>query len=96
MAITFSTVLVLIFGTIPPTGYTLDQYLQIMALIIGVALGGNLIPPAATQLLKTIEIAEENYVKGFTFRYFTKYTLLFSTSSIVLGLGYLFGIKLIF
>jgi len=97
MAITFSTVLIQLFGV----GFTLgaptvDQSLQIMALIIGVALGGNLIPPAATQLLKTIEIAEENYVKGFTFRYFTKYTALFSGVSIVLGLGYISLIMVIF
>jgi len=94
MAITFSTVLLELFGaefsTITnPLNIPLIQSLQIMALIIGVALGGNLIPPGATQLLKTLEIAEENYVKGFTFRYFTKFTSVFSVICMVLGLGYL-------
>jgi Na+/H+ antiporter NhaD/arsenite permease-like protein len=89
MAITFSTVLLQLFIGFTKGAPTIDQSLQIMALIIGVALGGNLIPPAATHLLKTIEIAEENYVKGFDFRYFTKYTSLFSGVSIILGLGYI-------
>ena len=94
MAITFSTVLL----QLPLfTGATLvDQSLLIMSLIIGVALGGNLIPPAATHLLKTIEIAEENYVKDFSFRYFTKYTAIFSSVSMVLGLGYISLIMAIF
>lgn len=97
MAITFSTVLLQLFGVDFIEGVlSLDQSLQIMALIIGVALGGNLIPPAATHLLKTIEIAEENYVKGFTFRFFTKYTMLFSGVSMVLGLGYISLIMVIF
>jgi Na+/H+ antiporter NhaD/arsenite permease-like protein len=73
-----------------------DQSLQIMALIIGVALGGNLIPSGSTQLLKTIEIADEHYVSGFTFRYFTKYTAIFSGVSMVLGLGYISLIMVIF
>ncbi len=96
MAITFSLVLIRLFVDFIPGNPSLDQSLQIMTLIIGVALGGNLIPPAATQLLKTIEIAEENYVKGFTFRYFTKFTALFSGISIVLGLGYISVIMVIF
>ena len=97
MAITFSSVLLQLFGPeFIPGELTVIQSVQIMALVIGVALGGNLIPPAATQLLKTIEIAEENYVKGFTFKYFTKYTSIFSGISIVLGLGYIFGVMLIF
>ena len=89
MAITFSSVLILLFVDFVPGEPNIEQSLQLMALIIGVALGGNLIPPAATQLLKTIEIAEENYVKGFTFKYFTKHTMLFSGVSIALGLGYI-------
>ena len=89
MGITFSTVLLQIFVGFTKGTPSVDQSLQIMALIIGVLLGGNLIPPAATHLLKAIEIAEENYVKGFTFRYFTKYTAIFSGVSMFLGLGYI-------
>ncbi|MHA1454299.1 MAG: SLC13 family permease [Promethearchaeota archaeon] len=96
MGITFSTVLLRLFIGYIEGAPTVDQSLQIMALIIGVVLGGNLIPPAATHLLKAIEIAEENYVKGFTFRYFTKYTVIFSGVSIVLGLGYISLIMVIF
>lgn len=96
MAITFSTVLLQIFIGFTPGAPTIDQTLQIMALIIGVALAGNLIPPAATHLLKTIEIAEENFVQGFSFRYFTKYTALFSGLTMILGFGYIMLIMVIF
>ena len=96
MGITFSTVLLQLFIGYVKGAPSVDQSLQIMALIIGVVLGGNLIPPAATHLLKAIEIAEENYVKNFTFRYFAKYTALFSGVAMVLGFGYISLIMVIF
>ncbi len=96
MAITFSTVLLQIFIGFTPGAPKIDQTLQIMALIIGVALAGNIIPPAATHLLKTIEIAEGNFVQGFSFRYFTKYTSLFSGVTMILGFGYIMMIMVIF
>ncbi|MBD3351634.1 MAG: hypothetical protein GF364_09130 [Candidatus Lokiarchaeota archaeon] len=61
----------------------------IMALLIGINLGGNFLPQGAACDVMTLTIATKNKVKGFTFKTLTKWGALFALIHMIFGIFYL-------
>ena len=68
----------------------------LFALIIGVNIGGNLIPQGAACDMMTLKIAQNNDVENLNFKILLKYGAMFAFIHIILSIGYLFILVLIF
>ena len=68
----------------------------IFALIIGVNIGGNLIPQGAACDMMTLKIAQKNEVENLNFRILLKYGAIFASIHIALSIIYLYFLVLIF
>jgi Na+/H+ antiporter NhaD/arsenite permease-like protein len=68
----------------------------IFALIIGVNLGGNLIPQGAACDMMTLKIAQKNDVENLNFKILLKYGAIFASIHIALSIGYLYFLVLLF
>ncbi len=60
----------------------------VMALVIGVILGGNMIPQASSHLLKTLSITKERHIDRVSQRMLTKNSVAFIAIAIAAGLVY--------
>ena len=61
----------------------------IIALLIGINIGGNFLPQGAACDVMTLTIATRNKVEGFTFKTLTKYGALFASIHLLSGIIYL-------
>ncbi|TFG01226.1 MAG: hypothetical protein EU542_07325 [Promethearchaeota archaeon] len=68
----------------------------LFALIIGVNLGGNIIPQGAACDMMTLKIAQKNDVENLNFKILLKYGAMFAFIHIILSIGYLFILVFIF
>ncbi|MFX0132447.1 MAG: SLC13 family permease [Candidatus Hodarchaeota archaeon] len=68
----------------------------LFAFIIGINLGGNLLPQGAACDLMTLKIAQDNDVENLNFKRLFKMGLTFAIFHILLAVGYLFILVLIF
>jgi Na+/H+ antiporter NhaD/arsenite permease-like protein len=73
----------------------LDQTILIVTLLIGINLGGNLLPQASSHMLKTIDLIKEYQLAELNYKFFTKVTMRFTITNIVIGFLYLFLMTLI-
>jgi Na+/H+ antiporter NhaD/arsenite permease-like protein len=65
-----------------------EQNALLMALLIGVALGGNLTPAASTHMIKTLNYAKENGVENLSYPRLLRVCIQFVTLSVFLGIIY--------
>ncbi|MHA1339109.1 MAG: SLC13 family permease [Promethearchaeota archaeon] len=63
--------------------------LLIIALLIGINLGGNFLPQGAACDVMTLTIATKNKVEGFTYKTLVKWGATFALVHLLCGLGYL-------
>lgn len=68
----------------------------IFALIIGVNIGGNLIPQGAACDMMTLKIAQKNDVENLNFKILLKYGAIFASIHIALSILYLYFLVLLF
>jgi Na+/H+ antiporter NhaD/arsenite permease-like protein len=68
----------------------------IFALIIGVNIGGNLIPQGAACDMMTLKIAQKNDVENLNFKILLKYGATFAFIHILLSIGYLYLLVLLY
>ena len=68
----------------------------LFAFIIGVNLGGNLLPQGAACDLMTLKIAQDNDVENLSYKRLFKMGFIFALLQILLAVGYLFILVLIF
>ena len=61
----------------------------IIALILGVNLGGNFLPQGSAADMMTLELSLKNHVRGLNYKVLTKIGGLFALLHIFLGIGYL-------
>ncbi|MEX2684522.1 MAG: SLC13 family permease, partial [Candidatus Sigynarchaeota archaeon] len=59
-----------------------------MALVIGVVLGGNMVPQASSHLLKTLSITRERQIDRISQRTLTKNSIIFISIALAAGLMY--------
>lgn len=67
----------------------LDQSILVFSFILGVNLGGNILPQGSACDMMTLEIAKDYDVKDMNYRKLFKYGALFSLIHIALGVGYM-------
>ena len=60
-----------------------------IAFTLGINLGGNFLPQGAACDMMTLELAQKNQVKEFTYRYLLKVGASFALLHILLGIGYI-------
>jgi len=84
------TAAIIIFSTIITDLpiYAMYKEILVMALVVGVVLGGNMIPQASSHLLKTLSISREKHIDKVSQRMLTKNSVAFITIAIVAGLMY--------
>ncbi|TFH27228.1 MAG: hypothetical protein E4G98_06330 [Promethearchaeota archaeon] len=88
---TFAAVVFLsIFATLLKDTFTLPLHFNVLyiALIIGINLGGNLIPQASSHVLYTLEFIKKNKILHLNFKTYTKITLLLSAGYTLVGIVY--------
>lgn len=68
----------------------------LFALIIGVNIGGNLIPQGAACDMMTLKIAQKNEVENLNFKILLKYGAIFASIHIALSIVYLYFLVIIF
>jgi Na+/H+ antiporter NhaD/arsenite permease-like protein len=68
----------------------------LFALIIGVNIGGNLIPQGAACDMMTLKIAQKNEVENLNFKILLKYGAIFASLHIALSIVYLYFLVLVF
>ena len=68
----------------------------LFAFIIGINLGGNLLPQSAACDLMTLKKAQDNNVENLNYKRLFKMGLIFAIIHILLLIGYLFILVLIF
>ncbi|MFX1296654.1 MAG: SLC13 family permease [Promethearchaeota archaeon] len=68
----------------------------LFALIIGVNIGGNLIPQGAACDMMTLKIAQKNDVENLNFRILLKYGAIFASIHIALSIVYLYFLVIFF
>lgn len=91
--ILFSTIFNILF--ISDFTQSTQQNVLLMALIVGVNLGGTMVPQAASYILKTIEYGQEQSIEGITYQGLLKVLLIFTVISISIGILYVFLYTLI-
>jgi Na+/H+ antiporter NhaD/arsenite permease-like protein len=67
----------------------------VMAIVVGVILGGNLIPQASSHLLKTLAITKEKHIDAVTQKMLTKNSVVFIAISLAAGLLYTLAFLLV-
>jgi len=61
----------------------------IIAMILGVNLGGNFLPQGSAPDMMTLELSKEYCVDGLNYKVLVKYGGLFALLHVILGIGYL-------
>ncbi|MHA1612965.1 MAG: hypothetical protein ACTSVZ_01305 [Promethearchaeota archaeon] len=98
---TFAAVVFLsVFSTLLGETFTLPLHFDVLylALIIGINLGGNMIPQASSHVLYTLDFVKKNNILHLDFKSYTLITFILSIGYIVMGIIYVliyYGIGLL-
>jgi Na+/H+ antiporter NhaD/arsenite permease-like protein len=85
--IMFENLLAIVFTEVPHFGE--HENLFIMALVVSVILGGNLIPQASSHMIKSLGLTKEQNVNEYSYKFLAKACIVFVIISVGIGIGYL-------
>lgn len=85
--IIFTNILTILYNRNP--SFQDYQTVLVVAIIIGIVLGGNMVPQASSHFIRTLNIAKEKRKTDFTYKVLLKFNVIFSLISILIGFLYL-------
>lgn len=85
--IIFTNILTILYNRNP--SFQNYQTVLIVALVVGIVLGGNMVPQASSHFIRTLNIAKEKKKTDFTYKVLLKANMIFVLIAIGIGMLYL-------